>query len=189
MNRSHSMKRTLLVVLAVLAVSAAANGQMAEDTIERAVMAAPARARAEAMVVTWDEDGARVVLRAGTNGFVCWDRSGKNGQRAFSVQCTNAGNLSRYEQNLAFFAASETRDEANALMAAAEEDGTRKVAVFGSVYYNLSGTDPESARPHMTIAVPFATAESLGLPSERAGGVAWVMTAGTSGAHIMVPGR
>ena len=44
---------------------------------------------------------------------------------------------------------------------------------------------------HITIAVPFATGASLGLPDEgsytRAG--TYVMEAGTSAAHIMVPGR
>ena len=46
------------------------------------------------------------------------------------------------------------------------EDGTRKVAVYGSVYYSMSGDTMETARTHMTIAVPFATAESLDLPAE-----------------------
>lgn len=183
------MKRIVLAVAAVLVGFSAANAQTADNAIARAVLAAPARAQADAMVVTWDADGNREVLREGTNGWVCWDRSGQNGQRAFAVQCTNEGNLARYEQNLAFFLATDSREAANALMDAAEADSTRKVAVFGSAYYSFSGTDQESARAHMTIAVPFATAESLGLPSERMGGAVYIMSSGTSGAHIMVPGR
>ena len=173
----------------MLVVPTAANAQTARDTIARAVLAAPGRAHADALVVTWDTDGSRIVLREGTNGFVCWDRSGENGEPAFSVQCTNEGNLARYEQNRAFFTAAESPDEAKALMEAAERDGTREVAVFGSVYYSLRGDLPEYAYRHMTIAVPFATSESLGLPKERLAGAAWIMTPGTSGAHIMVPGR
>ena len=46
-----------------------------------------------------------------------------------------------------------------------------------------------NGRAHMTIAVPFATAESLGLPSERMGAAVYIMSSGTSGAHIIVPGR
>ena len=183
------IKRIGLAVAAVLVGFSSANAQMADDMIARAILAAPARAQADAMVVTWDADGNREVLREGANGWVCWDRSGQNGQRAFAVQCTNEGNLARYEQKLAFFRATDSREAANALMDTAEADGTREVAVFGSAYYNFSGTDQESARAHMTIAVPFATAESLGLPSERMGAVVYIMSSGTSGAHIMVPGR
>ena len=51
--------------------------------------------------------------------------------------------------------------------------------------------DADSANLHLTVAVPFATSESLGLPNEgsysRAG--TWIMEAGTSAAHIMLPGR
>ena len=72
---------------------------------------------------------------------------------------------------------------------AAEKDGTRKVAEFGTGYYSLAGNDQASARPHVTIAVPFATTESIGLPSEPSASSAWLMTAGTSGAHIMIPSR
>jgi hypothetical protein len=59
---------------------------------------------------------------------------------------------------------------------------------FGSVFYTLSGKDQASARLHVTIAVPGATAQSLGLPDNAKQGGAWIMNAGTSTAHIMVPG-
>ena len=37
--------------------------------------------------------------------------------------------------------------------------------------------------------VPNATAESLGLPDNREAGGAWIMMAGTTEAHIMIPGQ
>ena len=42
-----------------------------------------------------------------------------------------------------------------------------------------------------TIAVPFATSDSLGLPDEGnyTGAGTWIMEAGTSAAHIMLPGQ
>jgi hypothetical protein len=187
------MKRLVLLSCALLALAAPATAQTNEEIIERAVLAAPAgrggTGQTEAMVVTWDEDGTRRVLREGTNDFVCWDRSSQNGQRAFSVQCTNKGNLERYEQNLEFFRASSTPEEAKALMDAAEADGTRVVPVFGSVYYYMSGTDQESAGQHLVVMVPFATNESLGLPGGRSANIISVMGGGSSGAHLMVPGR
>ena len=100
------MKRVVLLACALLALASPATAQTDEEIIERAVLAAPAgrggTGQTEAMVVTWDEDGTRRVLREGTNDFVCWDRSNQNGQRAFSVQCTNKNNLERYEQNHSF---------------------------------------------------------------------------------------
>ncbi len=129
------------------------------------------------------------MLKESENGFVCWDRSGQFGQRPFSVQCTNVGNIERYEQNREFFKAGGDRDGWNALMAEAEENGTRKVAVFGSIYYYMSGDDQESAGQHLVIAVPFATAESIGIPAGRTGGAVSIMGAGTSGAHLMIAGR
>lgn len=41
----------------------------------------------------------------------------------------------------------------------------------------------------LVIAVPGATTASIGLPDHGRQGGAWLMEAGTSAAHIMVPGR
>ena len=56
------------------------------------------------------------------------------------------------------------------------------------MFYTVSGKDQASARRHVTIAVPGATTASLGLPDNGKMGGAWIMGAGTSGAHIMTPG-
>jgi hypothetical protein len=41
---------------------------------------------------------------------------------------------------------------------------------------------------HTTVAVPGATAQSLGLPDNPQKGGVWIMNAGTSTAHLMTPG-
>jgi hypothetical protein len=41
----------------------------------------------------------------------------------------------------------------------------------------------------MTIAVPMATAQSLGLPDKSTPNGIWIMNAGTTTAHLMVPGE
>ena len=41
----------------------------------------------------------------------------------------------------------------------------------------------------MTIAVPGATAQTLGLPDNNKLGGAWIMNAGTTTAHLMIPGH
>ena len=70
-----------------------------------------------------------------------------------------------------------------------EKAGTRVKPEFGSVWYHLMGPDREHARPHMTVAVPGATTQTLGLPQDGKSGNVWIMDAGTTTAHLMVPGE
>ena len=73
-------------------------------------------------------------------------------------------------------------------VAAAEENGTRVLPEYGSAFISMNGRDAASARTHITIAVPGATTESTGLPDNPRSGGAWIMDAGTTTAHIMIPG-
>ena len=57
--------------------------------------------------------------------------------------------------------------KSEAMLNAAEKDGTRVKPEFGSVWYHLAGPDRDHARPHMTIAVPGATMQSIGLPENN----------------------
>ena len=184
------MKRCLLFVPAALlaapAVSVAQSSD--EELIARATLAAPQRVRAAAGVVRWDANHNRIVVKESENGLVCWDRSDVPGTAPFAMQCSAEANLPRFEQNRKFAFQAADADERRALMAASEEDGTRVLAAFGSVWYSLNGPNQENARSHTTIAVPNATAESVGLPDQRRADGLWLMQAGTSSAHLMVPG-
>jgi hypothetical protein len=51
------------------------------------------------------------------------------------------------------------------------------------------GKDQSTARTHMTVAVPGATTASMGLPDNPKTGGVWIMNAGTTTAHLMVPGE
>jgi hypothetical protein len=124
-------------------------------------------------------------LKKGTNRLVCYDRSGQPGQQAFSVECTSNGNMDRVAQNMRFDAMGDKRQ---AMLDAAEKDGTRVKPEFGSVFYNFNGAAQDRARSHTTVAVPFATSQSLGLPDNNKQGGVWIMNAGTSTAHLMIPG-
>lgn len=182
--------RRILIVIGILAVSTSAFAQMPTDATELALMGLPEALREEAGAIAWKDDFTYDTLKETTNGLVCYDLTGRTGQRPVSVECTAAANLEREAQNLRFEAeAGGERDQLRALVAAAEADGTRVVPAYGSVWYNFSGNDWESARLHITIATPGATAESLGLPDSRVNDSAWVMNGGTSTSHIMVPGR
>ncbi len=180
------MKRIILAVVGGLSVATAAQAQTDAQLIEKALMAAPANARETAMVVKWSGN-SHTTIREGT-GLVCYDHSGAVGEQPFSVQCTDVGNLARVAQNYQLEAAAAGNREAlQASLAAAEANGTRVRPVFGSAWLSMTGADAATARRHTTIAVPGGTQASMGLPETRSPG-AWIMNAGTSTAHIMVPG-
>ena len=151
-------------------------------------MAAPARSRDAVGIIKWNDDHTYETLREGTNPMVCFDRSGQLGEPPFSVHCTSMGNLPRVAQNRMFAAESADTEAMRARHLAAEEDGSRIAPEFGSLFITMRGEDQASANKHTTVAVPGATAESLGLPENPNQGGAWIMQAGSSYAHIMVPG-
>ena len=154
--------------------------------VDLALLAAPLNQRDQATVISWKPDFTYDTLRKGTNRLVCYNRSGQPAQAPFAIECTSLGNLTRVAQNMRFEAAGDKRP---ALLEAAEKDGTRVKPEYGSIFYNLSGPDRERARPHMTVAVPGATTQSTGLPDNNKEGGAWIMNAGTTTAHIMIPGH
>jgi hypothetical protein len=179
----------LLVVFSALAPFGlrAQSGEGA--AFERAVLAAPASMRDGATVLDFGQDGMITAIREGTNGLICWDNQGRSGSMGpVDVQCTSEGNRPRLEQNHAFESAGGTAQDIQARFRRAEADGTRVLPVFGSIYYRVIGDSPDDLRTHTTVAVPFATQESIGFPVTRGPGTIWIMEAGTSSAHLMITG-
>ncbi len=159
-----------------------------QAVVDKAVLAAPANLRNGATVIKWNtSDWSYTTLRKGTNRLVCFDSSGFPGQQPFSVECSSQGNLDRIKQNL-MFEAEPDRAKRQAAIAEAEKNGTRPKPEFGSVWYHIQGADQASARSHTTVAVPGATGQSMGLPDNAKMGGVWIMDAGTSAAHLMIPG-
>jgi len=197
------MKRILLAV-GVLAIATSAWAQggrgapapppplepgASQAEVDKAVLAAPENTRNGATVIKWNPaNWTYTTLRKGTNRIVCFDLSGLPGQVAFSLECTMLGNLDRVAQNLKFETEPD-RAKRTAAIQAAEKDGSRAKPEFGSIWWHVRGADQATARPHMTIAVPGATAQSMGLPDNGKQGGVWIMDAGTSAAHLMVPGE
>ena len=202
------MKNIALLVIGVVALSTGALGQgragrgalapppplepgASQADVDTALVAAPANLKNQATVVKWKRaDFTYETLRKGTNTLVCYDRSGFPLQQPFSVECTALVNLPREAQNLKAEATGE-RAKSEAMLNAMEKDGTRVNPEYGSIWYHMAGPDREHARPedHITIAVPGATSQSTGLPDSPGKGGAWIMNAGTSKAHIMIPGQ
>ncbi len=181
------MKRAPLTLLALLSLPMVVEAQD-QAAIDKALAAAPARMREATTVIRWNADHTYEVLKEGTNRMVCFDRSSEARRAAFDVQCTSLGNLERVAQNRRFRAMSVDRQEENALIEAAEASGTRVLPEYGSVWIAMRGDDQASAGTHTTIAVPGATTQTTGLPESGSEGGAYIMGAGTSTAHIMIPG-
>src|SRR5262247_3847810 len=136
------MKRTLLVVLTILALSAGVFAQTATDEVEKALLPAPRNMKEGATVIKWKPDQTYETLRKGTNRLVCYDRSGLPLQQPFSIECTSIANLDRAAQNLKTEGASGgDRAKAQAAFDTAEKDGSRAKPEFGSVWYHVMGPD------------------------------------------------
>jgi hypothetical protein len=183
------MKPILLAFVSFVAIiSFNPSAQAQDDAIARALSAAPANLRDAASVIQWKADFTYDTLKKGTNRLVCYDRSGLPEQQPYSIECTSIGNLDRVAQSLKFEAVGD-KAKTQALIDAAEKDGTRVKPEYGSVWYHILGPDKEHARVHMTIALPGATTQSTGIPDKRRDDGVWLMNAGTSTAHVMTPGE
>ena len=181
------MKRIATMVLGIAAMSV---GAFAQDqaAIDKALMALPANLRKDATVIKWKADYTYDTLKQGTSNLVCYDKSGMPLNGAFSVECTDKGNLPRQAQSLKAEALGD-QAKVNAELNKEEADGTRIKPVYGSVWYHLRGADADHTTTHLTIAVPGATKATTGLPEDNKSGGVWIMQAGTSTAHLMTPGE
>jgi hypothetical protein len=171
-----------------LALSTSALAQTPSPAdLETALTPAPPQLKDGATVIKWKPDYTYDTVRKGTNNLVCFDRSGQPGQQPFAAECTSMANLPRVAQNLKFEAETD-RAKRQAALAAAEKDGSRIKPEYGSVWYHVMGMNKDMIRRHTTIAVPGATTQSTGLPDNGKQGGVWIMDAGTTTAHLMIPG-
>jgi hypothetical protein len=182
------MKRIVLTVVVLLVLSAAIIAQTPDPAIDKALLPAPRQLKEAATVIRWKSDFTYDTLKKGTNRLVCYERPVQPGQPPFSVECTSSANLERVSQSLKFETIKDPK-ERQAAFEAAEKAGKWAKPEFGSVFYNLNGPDQAQARMHVTISVPGATSQTLGLPENASQGGAWIMNAGTSAAHVMTPGQ
>jgi hypothetical protein len=192
------MKPKILLSLLCLLLPMAAAAQTAptiappEEQIASAVLAAPEDRRAGAGVLGYDAQGKLVTLRKGANDLICL--ADKPGDTRFSVAC--------YHKDLEPFMARGRELEAQGISGGARNENYRwKEIKEGKLpmpreprmTYVLSGKGFDAATGTVingslrwVIYVPFATGESLGLPTKPKKGEPWLMDAGTAGAHIML---
>lgn len=186
MRYPYMVKTLIVLAISTSAVTAVSSAQAPADPYAYILAGAPVAQREGAGALKWKPDFTYDTLKKSTNNIVCYDQSGWPLQNAYSIECTNVGNLERVAQNFKFEASGD-RAKRNALVIEAEKNGTRVQPVFGSIWHHLYGPDKDHVLHHMTVATPGATGASFGLPENGTANGAWVMDAGTSSAHIMLP--
>jgi hypothetical protein len=177
---------------AASAFGAAAPPLTAPQQIAAAVLAAPEDRRAGAAVLGYDDSGAVVQLRAGTNDLVCL--ADKPGDDHFSVACYHVSLepfMKRGRELEAQGVTGEARlkqrwQEADAGQLSMPKAPATLYVLTGKAYDPASGAIDDSYL-RFVVYTPYATQESTGLPlSPSAPGAPWIMFPGTAGAHIMI---
>ena len=179
---------TLGLVTASLLASSQVAAQSDAATIEKALSPLPMDLRADATVYTYDDNGNRVTLKVGSNHVECQPTD-----EAGFTRCGPVSQRARRDLQAKLSAQGLEGDDLQMAMQKAEDEGRIPARKFGSIAYRRFDT-PDRIQYLMVISLPNASAEELGMPvgSQRdnslAGmGTPWMMRAGTSGAHLMIP--
>lgn len=188
------MKVTPLVLILFISVSCQAQIIDKEGQIAAAIQAAPDGSGAQAKVYGFDETGALVILKEGTNQMVCIaDDPTKEG---FSVACYHSSlepfmargrALKREGKNPGEIFEIREKEAKSGQLRMPEAPATLHVLSGPKGRYNSETQEVENANLRYVVYIPFATAESTGLPLKPAmAGGPWIMDPGTHRAHIMV---
>lgn len=187
------MKMLFAIALVFTIVNSHAQDKNA-SVIALALQAAPIELREKASVYATNADGKLVVIRQGTNDLYCLADDAK--QNGLSVSC--------YHKNLEPFMArgrelkkeGKTFQEIFDIREREVKEGKFKMPKEASTLYVYTAKegDYNAATGQVTkgylryvIYIPFATAESTGLPlTPSSPGMPWIMDPGTHRAHIMI---
>ena len=162
----------------------------AETQIARAILAAPEEERDDCTVMGYDETGAVVTLREGSNGLICLaDDPTRDG---FSVACYKAelepymarGRALRSEGK-SFREVFDTREAEVKAGTLPMPDKSNLTVLTAELNENTG--ELENTYVRYVIYIPFATPETTGIPLRPVSpGGPWIMDPGTHRAHIMI---
>jgi hypothetical protein len=159
------------------------------DQIASAVLAAPKERRAAATVLGFNDKGAVVELRKGTNDLICL--ADDPNDKAFSVACYHK-DLEPFMKRGRELAAKYKGKERHEVRWKEVDEGKLKIPRESRMLYVLTGKGFDAAKGEViesylrwVIYAPYATPETTGL-STTPGTAPWLMYPGTAGAHIMI---
>lgn len=192
------MKTTLFIVAitSLFAVKSFAQQQIpsTEAQIKAALLAAPEGKRDEAKVYGFDKNRNIVVLKKGTNEMICV--ADDPSQTGFSASCfhkdletfmTRGWKLKKEgKSHQEIFNIREEEVKSGKLKMPAQPS-TLFVYSASEENYDSTTGDVKDAKFRYVVYIPYATAESTGLPlAPEAPYMPWIMDPGTHRAHIMI---
>jgi hypothetical protein len=190
------MKYILSLVVVFMALSAIAQVPSEEVQIKGALLAAPTASKDGAMVYGYNEKSEFVVIRKGTNEMVCIADDPK--QDNFSSSCYHKDLDPFMERGRELKKQGKSPKEIHDQREADVKGGKFKMPSAPStlfVYYapaagyNAQTGDVTNGNFRYVVYIPYATAETTGLPlkpNADAPGMPWLMDPGTHRAHIMI---
>lgn len=189
MTRSLPLLGLLLAAPGVLPAQSPSLSPTA--AIAAAIAPLPEQFRADAAVLAPGAGGTTRELRAGTGPYVCLADDPADDR--FHVACYHRS-LEPIMARGRELRAQGRASEVETVRAAEAASGALKMPPQPAALYSLTGTAANvdaatgavtGARPLYVVYIPFATAESTGLPTRPAQNEPWLMFPGTYRAHIM----
>ena len=189
-----TLSTLVLLILFSLPGCAQDNIPDKENQIAAAVMAAPEEQRAGATVYGYDAKGHIVALREGTNNLICLADDPSNA--GFSAACYHKDLEAFMARGRELRAQGKSPGEIFDIREAEAKAGTLEMPGQPTTLHLLEGPqgkyDPATGQVidayyRYVVYIPWATAESTGLPTKPiVPGAPWIMDPGTHRAHIMV---
>ncbi|MFT4804090.1 MAG: hypothetical protein ACI9YE_001288, partial [Psychroserpens sp.] len=164
-----------------------------ESLMATSLMAAPEESRSKCKIIGYNMAGEFVTLREGDNEFIVL--ADNPNQDGFNAACYHKDLEPFMARGRALRAEGKTGQEIFALREAEIKSGQLKISpgLTLHIYYGAKTMyDPETskvegAQLRYVVYMPWATAESTGLPAApMAPNHPWIMNPGTHRAHIMI---
>jgi hypothetical protein len=186
------MRALLLSALVAVPLAAQSTPEPAVQ-IAGAVSAAPEQYRAGATVLGYDKAGKLVTLRQGTNEMICL--ADKPEDTRWAVACYHKDLEPFMRRGRELRATGISRGQEDSVKLAEIRAGTLRMPDGPRTLYNLAA--PADSVDQATglargasglpvVYIPYATAESTGLPAKPGNGLPWIMFPGQPWAHIMI---
>ncbi len=162
--------------------------------IQTAVLAAPLDKREKATVLGYNEKGEFVELRKGSNEIICLADDPKLAGLSVAAYHQDLEPFMKRGRDLRFSGksakdATEMRDEEvkTGKLSMPKQPTTLYVYTAKAENFNATTGTVKDGFLRYVIYVPYATAESTGLPTKPdLAGMPWLMDAGSHRAHIMI---
>lgn len=191
------MKRVVFLIVAFLPLFACQSQTAAvskEVQIKGALLAAPAEKADGAMIYGYSDKGELVVLRKGTNEFICL--ADDPSQASFNVSCYHKDLDPFMDRGRVLKAQGKDMKEIFDTREAEVKSGKLKmpkhpttlfVYTASTENYNRNTGEVKDGYIRSVVYIPYATTETTGLPLKPAApGMPWLMHPATHGAHIMI---